>query len=165
VLDLIKRITGNSPESEDLVAEVYIKFFSHEKGFPNYKKMEYFLYTTAKNKAIDYVKIRRRMESNRHHSAGPLLNAGGEAEYPNLEAETRAHLQSVLYPYVESLNQLSRQLFEYHYIRGLDLDEIAEQLNVSKKTLENNKSLLIKMLKERVNQNGGRRLIFINIIP
>jgi len=164
VLNIIRRITSDSPDAEDLVADVYIKFFGYESGFPNYKKMEYFLYVTARNKAIDYTRIRRRMLSNGPFSDEQIRDCDTERVYSNSEWEDRAHLQSVLYPFVENLNQVCRQVFEYHYIRGMDLDEIAERLNVSKKTLENNKSRLLKILKEKVNQNGGRRLLFLNII-
>src|ERR1700681_3181922 len=90
VYSLVRKITSGSADSKDLTAIVFLKLLEYEGRFESLDKIKYFLYTTAKNTSIDYL----RQQQLRHEKNYEISRHVDNAEENVLEkAEAKAALQ------------------------------------------------------------------------
>src|SRR5450432_1149349 len=53
---IVKKLTRDAPEAEDLTADIFVILLQHQGAFESIRKLEYFLYTTARNVSLDYLR-------------------------------------------------------------------------------------------------------------
>ena len=121
------------PDHDDLVQETYVRTLrAHEGGRVPCARA--FLFTTARNAAID---LFRRRRGNAHEeisefSALPLLDeAPGLAEAAEREQRLEVLLEAIL-----ALPERCRQVMMLRHLDGLAYKEIAERLGISPETVK-----------------------------
>ncbi len=121
------------PDHDDLVQETYIRTLrAHEGGRVPCARA--FLFTTARNAAID---LFRRRRANTHEeisesAALPLLD-----EAPDVgEATEREQRLEVLLEAILALPERCRQVMMLRHLDGLAYKEIAERLRISPETVK-----------------------------
>ncbi len=129
---LMKRFPA-LPDHDDLVQEVYVRTLrAQENGRVTHAKA--FLFTTARNAAIDLFRRRRgpAHEEIAEINALPLIDeAPGIAE--SLEREQRLE---VLLEALLALPERCRQVMMLRHLDGLPYKEIAERLGISPETVK-----------------------------
>ena len=161
VFRLVSQAIDGSPEAEDLAAEVFYKLIKYPGPFEKLKQIEYFLYKTAKNTCLDYLK-HQQVEKNhfpqveRYHQ---------ELEERDKEAaEIRERFESLMELASAKLSPSCRQIIILGYAHGLGNPEIARRLGLSEKTVANRKTLAMKRLRLAMKtrgQNGLFNLFFL----
>ena len=121
------------PDHDDLVQETYIRTLrAYEGGRVTHAKA--FLFTTARNAAIDLFRRRRGLahESISEITALPLLDETPSAS-ETLEQERRLEflLEAIL-----ALPERCRQVMMLRHLDGLAYKEIAERLGISPETVK-----------------------------
>ena len=121
------------PDHDDLVQETYVRTLrAHEGGRVPCARA--FLFTTARNAAIDLFRRRRghAHEEISEFSALPLLD-----EAPDLtEAAEREQRLEVLLEAILALPDRCRQVMMLRHLDGLAYKEIAERLGISPETVK-----------------------------
>src|SRR5882762_5288333 len=56
VYSIVKKITSDSPDTKDLVADSFVKLIRCGAQFESPLKIKFFLYTATKNACLDYLK-------------------------------------------------------------------------------------------------------------
>ena len=130
------------PDHDDLVQETYVRTLrAHEGGRVPCARA--FLFTTARNAAIDLFRRRRghAHEELSEFSALPLIDeAPGIAESAEREQRLEVLLEAIL-----ALPERCRQVMMLRHLDGLAYKELAERLGISPETV---KVHMIKGLKD-----------------
>lgn len=121
------------PDHDDLIQEAYVRTLrAYEGGRVTHAKA--FLFTTARNAAIDVFRRRRGAdhETISEISAMPLLEEAPDA-VASLEREQRL---DALLEAIVALPDRCRQVMMLRHLDGLSYKEIAERLGISPETVK-----------------------------
>lgn len=119
--------------AKEVAQEVFIKVWERRISFADVKMLEVFIYTMAKNTALNLIKIRSRELLNAYKFAitRDLIEYSTEKIVFNNECETLVNNA------VEKLPAGQKRVYELSRVNGLSHHEIAELLNVSDSTVNN----------------------------
>jgi len=136
----VTTIVEDSSVSEDIVQNLFVKFWSDRKKIIIHTNIEHYLFKAAKNGAFNYL----RSEANRKKAIKKLEITDC------LEVEECLTQEEFLYKLEECINQLperSKEVFLLSRYEELKQKEIAEKLNISVKTIKNQIWKSLKYLK------------------
>lgn len=156
VLRTVIKSTDGSPDAEDLVADVFYKLISHNGRFKSLKQIEYFLYRTAINTSLDYL---------RHQRVKKISADNVEKYYEDMQesakesAQIRDRFDHLMLLAAAKLSPQCKQIIVLGYANGLGNREIAWKLGLSEKTVANLKTLAMKTLKMEVGKTHTSDLV------
>lgn len=122
---------GNREESEDLVQDVFVKMMSYE-GMINEATVKSFAFAITSNKITDVLRrrtFRRKMEESKKY----------EMELQHTSAERVAEYHDTLRIVNEHIDHLSpscAKVYRMSLFDDMSAGDIAEAMNVSKRTVE-----------------------------
>jgi RNA polymerase sigma factor (sigma-70 family) len=121
------------PDHDDLVQETYVRTLrAHERGPVPCARA--FLFTTARNAAID---LFRRRRGHAHEELSEFSTLSVLDEAPGLtEATEREQRLEVLLEAILALPERCRQVMMLRHLDGLAYKEIAERLGISPETVK-----------------------------
>ncbi|MBC9913924.1 RNA polymerase sigma-70 factor [Chitinophaga varians] len=141
------RYLKNEADAEDLTTEILVKVWQCRQSVNNSATFENYLFTIARHRVI------KSWQKKVDHLFS--LEAGGEptdpaaATDPVLYGELMRHYQESL----AGLPEQRRRIFLLHREQNLTYKEIAQQLNISPKTVENQISATLKQLRTQLAQH------------
>jgi RNA polymerase sigma-70 factor (ECF subfamily) len=159
VFHFVKKLTEGSPDTKDLVADVFERLLRYEGKFKSLSRVKVFLHVATRNVCLDYLKYRRV----RKKKAFEIVNSlnGNNENNPEAAFETAA-LRSLISEEIESLPHQCKEIFLLYYTQGLKNAEIASRLGVSEKTVSNQKAMARAKLKLRISKvNHGAAPFFV----
>jgi len=128
-------------EVEDIIQEVFIAFWKHNKEFNNINAVKAFLYTSARNKCLNYLKHQSVLKK---HQPALIYELESEQFFKSHIIEEEAFNQ--LYSEIHKLPE-SAQKIMILAIKGLKNNEIATELNISINTVKTQKKIAYAKLK------------------
>lgn len=140
----LMRITKSHQASEEIAVDVFLKLWTGRELIGNINDMNAFLLKVAKNKALDFFRLTARNERIQkiiEQSMDQRMAPG--ADHQILDKET----QQILHDAIQQLSPQRRMVFSLSRIEGLSHDEIAEQLNLTKRTVKNTMVDALKSIK------------------
>ena len=143
-----KRISA-SPATADIVADCFIRLLPKRGSFKNLKIVKSYLFQTAKNACLDYLKHSRLEREKAIEIQKRELALREDIFDPS---ESQGELLTMIFKVIEKLPRQCRQIFVLYYTEGLSIKEIANRLGISEKTVFNQKAVAIKRLKLRFNK-------------
>ncbi len=154
----VHNLIFNTPESEDIVADCFIKLWNKRAGFDNILKIKAFLFITAHNACIDYLK--HSMVENR--SQKELAFVLEKNEEFILAKMIKAEVLSEIYSEIENLPTKCRQIFKMLYFQELNYEEVANKLHLKQSAVRSQKRRALMLLRTIIFKN--KVLISILII-
>jgi RNA polymerase sigma-70 factor (ECF subfamily) len=151
------RIIPNSSTVEDLVQDVFFEIWKKKDKLNINTSIKAYLRKSVVNKALNYIRSQRLKfdEDERileEHESKENISA-------NLEV---SELQLIINKAIEGLPEKCRIIFSLSRFEELSYQEISEQLGISKKTVENQISKALRILREHVNPylllNDGKKI-------
>lgn len=122
---------GNREESEDLVQEVFIKLMDFD-GMINETTVKSFAFTIAANKIKDVLRrriFRHQMEESKKYEM--------ELQHSNVERVAEYHeTLTIVNRSIERLSPACAKVYRMSFFDDMPVGDIAEKLNVSKRTVE-----------------------------
>ena len=153
---MVIRMVGDADDAKDILAEVFVKLWDKRADFPSLAAMRSFLYISARNKALDFLKIKKRQEASRSGYAY-WVDLPDEMSALVLDAELVARLDKE----IQALPEKCREIVQLAYYQGLSSEEIARQLGISLQTVWNQKTTAMKKLRAAFLRDGlGSAKIF-----
>ena len=130
--------------AEEIAQEVFMYLWEKRTVINVQSSLKSYLYSAAKNRSINYLKlelpkIQAQMEITE-------FEIGVHSEYQE-KAQSEAIARAVKRA-IDDLPQKCREIFVLSRNAGLTYDEIAEDLSLSKKTVENQMGIALKKLRE-----------------
>jgi len=141
-------------DAEDIVQDVFMELYEKYDSLSFRVNMPAYVFTTVKNRCIDH--IRRKLlnqESVDYMQSEYLLTL--RMKFDSLEILdddifNDNNLEKKIEYALNKLPEKCRIIFVKHKIEGMKLKEIAEELQLSPKTIENQMTIAYKKLKEEL---------------
>ncbi|MBI9063886.1 MAG: RNA polymerase sigma-70 factor [Marinilabiliaceae bacterium] len=140
------RLIGNGEAAEDIVQTLFIQLWEEDK-LATVTKLERFLLRSTKFKCIDYL---------RKQSTFKKVSWDGEGNFESEEHSEleEADVEPLLNYFAAKLPRKTREVFLLSRRSGLTYREIADETNISAKTVEVHMSKALKMMRKLLKEQG-----------
>lgn len=132
----------NKTSAEEVVQEVFVKMWEKRSSINIKTSLKPYLYTAVKNRSFNYLSNKANQLSsleNGSNSASPLARADQQLS----EKELKAILQKA----IQGLPDKCRVIFMLSRNHKYSYQEIADKLDISKKTVEAQMGIALKKLR------------------
>jgi RNA polymerase sigma-70 factor (family 1) len=129
----VYHMVGCAHRSEEIVSDVFIKIWRNRKHISISSNPKSYLYTAVRNQSIDYLRKQAKRREATHElekKKDPPTHQSPEEEI--LYEEFSGHVQAA----IDALPPKGQHIFRLSREEGLKYREIAQQLNISIKTVE-----------------------------
>ncbi|MCT4587797.1 MAG: RNA polymerase sigma-70 factor [Carboxylicivirga sp.] len=144
---------SNDPDADELVQEVFIKLWNKRNSIKGDHNIKAFIFKVAVNTVYDMVR-KKKLE----HVYDDLLQYETSINEETWNNIVYNELQGHVDRLVGQLPQKRKEIFLLSRRKGLSTKEIAQQLNISERTVENHIYKALAFLKESLK---GEYLIYI----
>jgi RNA polymerase sigma-70 factor (ECF subfamily) len=138
-------------DAEDIIQDVFLELYEKYESLACRVNIVAYLFVTIKNRCIDH--LRRKIiqqESARHIQEEYLLALRmkfNSLEVLNHELFKDGNIEQVIDNALNTLPERCREIFIMHKMEGKKLKEVAEEMNISTKTVENQITIAYKKLR------------------
>ena len=154
------RILKNESEAADIVQEVFVKIWESRDKLGDYKLLNSYIFTIAYNFSISL--IRKRISSNKYLER--LKNSSVIVTAPAIISEIEFNELNVqVERLISQLPERQKQVYLLHRENGLTYSEIANQMGISKNTVENHMVKALKYLRENMDNSLLINLLFVTL--
>jgi RNA polymerase sigma-70 factor (family 1) len=143
-------------EIDDLLQEVFVKLWLNRQKIGNAETFNSYIFTITKNEVLNLIRTNLRNNSFKNElfqrSVAEEFQLQGQLEFN----EVKSGIDQV----VSRLPEKRRQIFILSRTEGLSNKEIAQQLNISEKTVEDHITHAIKKIKTSLKEMGVISLLY-----
>lgn len=136
------RILGDEDDAREVVHQVFIKLWEKRAELDLSTSLKSYLFTAVNNRSLNVIRDRKKFSSEEMPERSGEWDVSAQIESLELEEKIRS--------IIDSLPEKCRQIFEMNRFEGLKYAEIAGRLGISVKTVENQMSKALKILREQV---------------
>lgn len=133
----------STSDAEEIAEDIFVELWQNHKKIIPEKSFDSYLYTIAKNKAINLLKRRHLSNSIVNSQCNENFAYSPEDEYIALE---KALLIEMI---VEKMPPQRKKIYKLRK-QGLSNNEIAKELNTSKRNVESQVSLALKTIRQGI---------------
>jgi len=128
--------------AEEIAQEVFIYLWDKRSQITISSSLTSYIYSAAKNRCINYLKLElpKRQSEVDITEMTQLMQTSDNRQDPEL-------LKKVVDMAIDTLPEKCKEAFILSRYSGLTYDEIAEEMDLSKKTIENQISIALKKLR------------------
>lgn len=143
----------SKPLSEEVVSDVFIKIWEKRKLLHTINNLKLYLFTSTRNVALNYLKKQKGLNNLPVEDYWVELNSiYFDPEQMMITAEMIAKVHAA----IQGLPARCRLIFKLVKEEGLKYKEVAELLNLSVKTVENQMTLALKKIGSAIGFNIHR---------
>jgi RNA polymerase sigma-70 factor (ECF subfamily) len=133
--------------AEDIIQELFVKFWDQRKEIYLKTSVKSYLYQSARNECINYLKHKCVEEKYKMH----VTNVSRDSFFHDkLEEE---EVNQLVYKTIQSLPPRCKQIFELSRFDGKSFDDIAQELSISKNTIKNQLVSALKQIRRVLEKN------------
>lgn len=141
-------------DAENIIQDVFLDLYQKRMLLNDQINQVAYLFTSIKNKCIDYLR-RKLLEQEAAQKMQEEFDLSLRMKFDSLESfETDwgsdQKLERTIQKALDSLPERCKEIFIMSKIEGKKQREIAEELNISIKTVENQMTIAYKKLKEEL---------------
>mgnify|MGYP003393879039 CR=1 FL=1 len=150
------KILNDKDASEDVVQDVFLKFWSKRENINIIESVKSYLYRATINTSLNHLERNKkiiRLQNTDLSNESISIKAGEELYHKELKGKID-----------EAINQLPpkcKVVFVLSRYEGMKYQQIADHLDISIKTVENQMGKALKMLRERLKPFLTREFITI----
>ena len=137
-----RRILGDEDDAREVVHQVFIKLWERRSEIDLSTSLKSYLFTAVNNRSLNMIRDRRKFSSEEVPERVGEWDVSAQLESMELEEQ--------IHKVIDSLPERCRMIFELNRFDGLKYAEIATQLDISVKTVENQMSKALKILREQL---------------
>jgi RNA polymerase sigma-70 factor (ECF subfamily) len=145
-----QRFLKDEAQTEDIIAEGFVKVWQKRKAFDSLRGIAYFLYSITRNACISHLKKTRTKEKT-HREMAYLSGMGDDAH-----AAEAIKNDLIQWSILESGNLpvKMREIFRLLYIEGFSAAEVADKLDLSTHTVWAQNRNAVKRVRENLLKKG-----------
>ena len=158
--DLARLLLGDRPGAEDIVNDAFLEIHQQDLQFATVRNIERYLGRTVRSKSRDFLEKEQT----------PVIKMNGLLAYvqkiekeDRKKADDKSVARTLVAMATEMLPGKCREIFILSQSRGLRNKEIAELLNISEKTVENQINIARNKLREQCKKDGID-MYYINLL-
>ena len=149
------QFTANLTDAEEIVQDFFVRFWEKHRQLVPCDSLKNYFFSAVKNGSLDFLKhqeiekkyINEMIGLSKHHLAY------------DTDLFVSSELQEKLKRGIDLLPEKCRKIFMMSRLRGLKNEEIATELNISKRTVETQISKALKVLRVELKDYVG--LLFL----
>lgn len=139
-------IIKEKDDAEEIVQNVFVRIWTKREQLKTDGFLKPFLYRSVHNESLNYLKHQKVRSNFNVHYAEVVKNDTG-----NLNTELMAtELEKNIHSAINELPEKCRNIFQLSRFDQMKYQEIADALNISIKTVENQMGKALKILRLRV---------------
>ena len=139
------RYVNDLDQARDLVQDLFVHLYENRAAIQINTSLRAYLYQSVRNRCLNYLD---QQLTRKQHQDKIRISALKET---NLEAEIeRNELEHRIFQIVDKLPDQCKKIFLLNRVKGLRNEEIAQQLGISKRTVETQISKALKVLKAKI---------------
>jgi len=146
---MVVKLVSDPDDAKDILTDVFVKLWDRRANFPTLSAIRAFLYITARNQSLDFLKMKKRQDASKT-SYSWWMKHPEEVSALILNAELVVQLEQE----IRSLPPKCREIVQLAYYEGLTSEQIAQQLGISLQTVWNQKTTAIKKLRAAFLKKG-----------
>ncbi|MCC7246716.1 MAG: RNA polymerase sigma-70 factor [Saprospiraceae bacterium] len=155
----LRRLIRDEDTCRDIAQEVFVELWRKRETLQVHTSLHAYLRRAAVNRAINFLKTQQRIDLQADDQQWH-----NEADTQETDAEIReqqGQLETALHQAIENLPEKCRIVFTLSRFEQMSHREIAEQLGISVKTIENQLTKAMKTLRETLTRYGQMSSIVI----
>ncbi len=156
----VYRIIPDEDTCKDLVQEVFVELWRKHTEIDIHTSLRAYLRRSAINRALNYIKTSKRI---RFEEPDQIANTADTSPRDIAQQEVQESLEKALHAAIETLPEKCRLVFSLSRFEQLSHREIAGRLDISVKTIENQITKAMKILREALLDHGYLSLTVISI--
>jgi len=139
------KYTGDLETAKEIVQELFVHLYQSRKSLFVSSSLKSYLFQAVRNRCLNHIK---QNQTRRKH----LDEYQAEQDHSvDMEASIReTELEHLIFNIVESLPPQCRNIFTLSRVKGLSNGEIADKLQISKRTVETQISNALKTLRTKL---------------
>jgi RNA polymerase sigma-70 factor (family 1) len=144
-------------EAEEIVQEVFTKIWEIRENLKEELSFKSFLFTIAFNIIRKHFRTKAQLSK--------YLNCTDIEDFDDYTSQTTTYnsLKHYLDELIELLPQKRKEIFIKSRLKGLSIMEIANEMNISHKTVENQITEALKFLREHLNTENLSLVLFFSL--
>ncbi|MEI7422020.1 MAG: RNA polymerase sigma-70 factor [Prolixibacteraceae bacterium] len=151
-----KSILKIETEIDDILQEVFVKLWLNRQKIGNVETFNSYIFTITKNEVLNLIRTNIRNNSFKNE----LFQRTVVEEFQLQSQLEFNEVKSGIDQVVSQLPEKRRQIFILSRTEGLSNKEIAQQLNISEKTVEDHITHAIKKIKTSLKEMGVISLLY-----
>lgn len=144
---------------DDILQEVFLKIYQNRKNIKNTDTFQSYIFTITRNLLLN--ELRSRL--NEHKAKENLFRKSVAKEYLITDKIEFLELQEKVNQIIETLPDKRREIYLLSRREGLSHKEIAEQLNISEKTVEYHIGQALTVLKQKMKELGLMAMLYVSL--
>jgi len=143
-----RKVVVDDDLARELVQDVFVAFYEKRKELNIHTSLKAHMYQSVRNRCLNQIK---HNQIRRDHHANIFVEKKQEEAYVEDKLE-ETELEHRIYNVVKTLPDQCRRIFEMSRFDGTPNQEIADQLGLSKRTVETQISKALKVLRKQLAQ-------------
>lgn len=139
-----RKILVDEDDAREVVQKVFINLWEKRGELDLATSLKSYLFTSVHNRSLNVIRDRKKFTSGEIPEMAEGWDVSAQIESMELEEKIRA--------VISSLPEKCREIFEMNRFEGLKYSEIAEKLEISVKTVENQMSKALNILREKLSK-------------
>lgn len=135
-------------DAEEIVQNLFVYLWNNSQNIEINTSVEAYLYLCVKNRCFNQLKHIKIRENYKEHNYETLKN---KHEHTSVRVETN-DLEEHLTKAIEQMPEKRRQVFVLSRYEGLSYNEIAQKMDISVKTVENQMTSALKFLRQKLDK-------------
>ncbi len=145
VCKAIKRLVREQAITEDLAQEVFLRFWKKRHSINVTSSLSAYLNRMATNEALGYLRRKKKLEGEEHINLYSK-STDPDAEGIYMEGELKENIRTA----INELPTKCRTVFVLSRYDELTYQEIADKMDISVKTVENQMGKALKVLRQKL---------------
>ncbi|WP_138432140.1 RNA polymerase sigma-70 factor [Fodinibius saliphilus] len=135
------QFTKSSERAKDVVQEVFYKLWKRRRDWNVHTSLKAYLFRAVRNEALNFIDKRDHQEKLKKQLS--LQEEKVAPSQSSQKSQSDEQLVKVIWSIVKEMPQRRQSVFVLHRKHGLSYKEIAEVLDISRKTVENHMGLAL----------------------
>ena len=142
LISFARRILVDEDEAREVVQKVFISLWEKREEIDLSTSLKSYLFTSVHHRSLNVIRDQKKFTSAEVPDVAGEWDVSTQIESMELEGK--------IMDAIETLPEKCREIFELNRFDGLKYSEIAEHMNISVKTVENQMSKALKILREKL---------------
>ena len=130
--------------AEEMAQEVFLYIWEKRNKIEIQTTLKTYLYSAVKNKSLNYIKLELPKQQSMADISEVMLSVSQSKIDEGENEQIKRYIQKA----IDALPKKCRRIFLLSRNAGMTYDEIGEELELSKKTVENQMGIALKKLRE-----------------
>ena len=137
--------TKNRDDSEEVVQEVFVNIWNNRQKINIKTSFKSYLFTSVRNYSLNYL---NKAAKQRTENIEDVNYYATTEDTDDEESRSSINMEQKIHEAIESLPEKCKEIFSLSKLKNMKNKEVAEHLNISIKTVENQMTIALKKLRE-----------------